>query len=108
MKLLESVKTRWVAWVWSHTPNCAEMSRLASRALDRDLPLGLRLKMRLHFLICAWCQRYSKQLRFLRRAAPRLGERTGELPSRGLSADARDRILRRIEDFRSDQAGNFL
>ena len=93
MKLLESLKTRWVVWVWNHTPNCAEMSKLASQGIDRKFSLSLRFKMRLHFVICAWCQRYSKQLQFLRKAAPRLNQRFGELPSRGLSADARWRIL---------------
>jgi len=97
MKLLESLKTRWVVWVWNHTPNCAEMSRLASQALDRKLPLGMRLKMRLHHLICRWCKSYSKHLQFLRKAAPHLDERFGEVPSRGLSAGARQRILEQIQ-----------
>src|SRR5262245_27645400 len=96
MKLFESVKKSFVVWVWNHTPNCADMSRLASRALDRDLPWSLRLKMRLHHLICCWCRRYSKQIHFLRQAAPGLGERFGEFPSIGLSAEARRRILQRV------------
>jgi hypothetical protein len=102
MKLLESLKTRWVLWVWNHTPNCAEMSKLASQALDRKLPWNLRLKMRLHVLICCWCRRYSKHLRFLRKAAPRLDERFGELPSRELSARARQRILRQIQNVQAE------
>ena len=103
MKLLQLLKTRWVVWVWNHTPNCAEMSRLASQSLDRDLPLSLRFKMRLHYVICSWCKRYSEQLRFLRQAAPRLEEQFGVLPPRALPADARQRILRQIQN-----AGNFL
>src|ERR1043166_5155953 len=102
MKLLESLKTRWVVWVWNHTPNCAEMSKLASQGIDRKLPLSLRLKMRLHFVICAWCRRYSKQLQFLRKAAPRLDQRLGELPSRGLSTGARRRILRQLQEAKAD------
>jgi hypothetical protein len=98
MKLVESLKMNWVKWVWAHTPNCAEMSKLASLSLDRELPLGLRLKMRLHHLICCWCKRYSKQLHFLRKAAPQLGEPFGNPPSRGLSADARHRILESIQN----------
>src|SRR5439155_10509944 len=30
VKILNSFKARWVVWVWRHTPNCADMSRLAS------------------------------------------------------------------------------
>lgn len=108
MKLLESLKTGWVVWVWNHTPNCAEMSKLASQALDRRLPLRLRLKMRLHYLICRWCQRYAKQLRFLRQAAPRWGEQPGTGAAHALSADGRRRILHRLRNFETRQAGNSL
>ena len=97
MKLLNRLKTRWIVWVWNHTPNCADMSRLASQALERPLPLGLRLKMRLHYLICVWCKRYFKQLKFLHEAAPRFGDHTGILPNRGLSNEARQRILQRLQ-----------
>jgi len=51
MKMFESLKMRWIEWVWNHTPNCAGMSRLASRALEQPLVLRARLKMRLHYLI---------------------------------------------------------
>jgi hypothetical protein len=69
MKIIQSLKKRAIVWVWEHTPNCAEMSRLASRSLEQPLPWSLRLKQRLHFLICAWCQRYARQLNFLHQAA---------------------------------------
>jgi hypothetical protein len=97
MKRPASLKTRWVVWVWNHTPNCAEMSRLASQSLDRKIPLGLRLKMRLHYLMCCWCKRYRKQLQFLHQTAPGLDEHFGAFPPRGLSPDARQRILQRIQ-----------
>src|SRR5713226_3581574 len=88
MKLVEALKTRWVVWVWNHTPNCAEMSRLASRSFEQPLALRTRLKMRLHYVICAWCKRYFMQLRFLHEAAPHFGEYEGHLPTRSLSAEA--------------------
>ncbi len=97
MKILMSLKTRWIVWVWNHTPNCAEMSRLASRSLEQSLSLRTRLKMRLHYLICAWCKRYFKQLRFLHEAAPRFDEHADHLPSRSLSAEARRCIVQRLQ-----------
>ena len=97
MKLFESIKLRAVVWVWNHTPNCADMSRLASRSLDQPLSLRLRLKMRLHYLICAWCKRYFKQLKFLHEAAPRFEEHAGALPGRGLSAEAKQRLVQRLK-----------
>ena len=92
MKLFASLKTRFVIWVWKHTPTCAEMSRLTSRALEQPLSLRMQMKMRLHFVICAWCRRYFEQINFLHAHAPRLGMQLGELPGRGLSPDAKSRI----------------
>lgn len=98
MKFYDSIKTRWVVWVWRHTPNCAEMSRLASRSLEHPPSLRTRLKMRLHYVICAWCKRYLKQLTFLHKAAPHFDEHAGILPDRGLSVQARRRILQRLRE----------
>ena len=96
MKRFASLKTRFVVWVWNHTPTCAEMSRLTSRALDQPLTVKMRLKMRLHFVICAWCRRYFEQINFLHEHAPKLGVSLAAIPQRGLSTEARQRLLERI------------
>ena len=88
-------------WFIRITPSCQDMTRLLSEAMDRPLPPGIRIRMRLHFLICKWCERYKNQLVFLRQALRRKpdemeDEATG--PSTSLSAEAKDRlkhILRR-------------
>ena len=98
MKILMSLKTRWIVWVWNHTPNCEEMSRLASRSLEQSLSPRTRLKMRLHYLICAWCKRYFTHLRFLHEATPHFDDHAGTLPSRRLSAEARRRIMQRLRE----------
>jgi hypothetical protein len=97
MKVIEALKMRWVVWVWNHTPNCAEMSRLTSRSLEEPLSLRMRLRMRLHQLICVWCQRYERHLKFLHRVAPRLHEPQVDLPGRGLSLEARERIVKSLQ-----------
>ncbi len=48
--------------------NCKQAVRLLSDAMDRDLPAGERLALRLHTLICAGCRHYRQQLSFLRQA----------------------------------------
>ena len=96
MKLMQSLKKRWIVWVWNHTPTCAEMSRLASRSLERPLSLKMRLKMWLHFLICVWCERYQKHLKFLHRAAPRFGKQIDTASNRSLSVEAKQRIKVRL------------
>ena len=93
MKIIASIKERWVVWVWQHTPHCTEILRLASQSLDQPLSFRTRLKMRLHFLICVWCERYDKQLKFLHHASTQCDHRHETLPGRGLSAEARQRIV---------------
>jgi hypothetical protein len=97
MKIVESLKKPWVLWVWNHTPNCAEMSRLASQSFENPLPLGTRFKMRLHHVVCVWCSRYWKHLKFLRAAAPRLKEHLSLSAARGLSVEAKQRIVKRLQ-----------
>ena len=97
MKITESLKRCWVVWVWNHTPNCAEMSRLASQSFERPLPLGTRLRMSMHYLICTWCSLYLKHLSFLHAAAPRLDEHLNVPGARGLSAEAKQRIVQRLQ-----------
>jgi hypothetical protein len=96
MKRGSSIKERCILWVWRHTPNCAEMSRLASRRLDQGLPWRIRLQMRLHFVICVWCRRYFKQLDFLHRQAPRSETYLAGAARRGLSPEAKERIVQRL------------
>ena len=96
MKLFASLKTKFVVWVWNHTPSCAEMSRLTSRALEQPFTIMMRMKMRLHFVICAWCRRYFEQINFLHETAPRLGLALGELHERGMSAEMKQRITQRV------------
>lgn len=97
MKLFASFKTRFAVWVWNHTPTCSEMARLTSRALDQPLPLKMRMQLRLHFVICAWCRRYFKQINFLHRAAPLLPVETEDLPGRGMSTEAKQRLVQRLK-----------
>ena len=97
MKIFDSLKIRWIVWMWNHTPNCAEMSRLASRSMEEPQSMRTWLKMRLHYLICEWCKRYFTQLRFLHQAAPHLGELAGTVPVRSLSVEARRRIVQRLQ-----------
>ena len=98
MKFLDIVKMRWVVWIWNHTPNCAEMSRLASVSLEQKPPLKTRLRMRLHYLICVWCERYARHLKFLHRAAPRFQEQVGDVSNRKMSEETKQRMAARLRE----------
>lgn len=90
-----------VGWLSRLTPTCREVAGLVSESLDRDLPLRQRLAVRAHFLICKWCERYRRQLLFLRRAVRRHPDRldvSTSATSPALSPEARDRITARLRD----------
>lgn len=99
----ESAQPGWRA-LW---PSCRYASRLQSRALDESLPLAQRFGLRLHLLLCKWCRRYGRQIRFLRQAARR--QASGEVleTSRpGLSPEARNRIRQAIAEKRRDDSSS--
>jgi predicted anti-sigma-YlaC factor YlaD len=54
--------------------SCKEATRLVSQGLDRELALGERIALRVHFAICTGCRNVNRQLAFLRRAVKELSE----------------------------------
>lgn len=98
MKLLTWIKTHFVLLIWKLTPDCLEMSRLASLRLDQRLPLWLRARIRLHFLICTWCWRYRQQLALLHRAAPTIQSKMDLVTSIKLSEQAKRRMVNCLRD----------
>jgi hypothetical protein len=53
--------------------SCKEVTRLVSQGLDRRLPFGRRVALRVHLMICDGCTNFSKQIAFLRKAVRELG-----------------------------------
>jgi len=77
------------------TLTCDESTRLVSESLDRELPLGDRLAVRLHAMICRSCRRVRRQFLALRDAVRRAADEpgTGDGPHEpALSPEARARI----------------
>ena len=80
------------------SPNCKQATRLQSEALDRNLSFPQRLGLQLHLLLCKWCRRYGKQIRFLRDAAREHPAELAEpLPGK-LSPEARERSKQKLHD----------
>ena len=79
-------------------PTCRQVARLQSDALDQRLSLSKRFGLRLHLLLCKWCRRYGKQIRFLRRAAHEHSDELNEAAPRQLSAEARERLKRTVRN----------
>jgi hypothetical protein len=58
---------KMIAFINSWTPRCREVTHLISEGMDHPLPLLTCIKMRAHILACCYCERYERNLRFLRR-----------------------------------------
>lgn len=77
--------------------NCQQTSLLVSQSLDRPLTWRERWKVRAHLLICVYCRRFTKQLRFIRRQMQHWQQQTNENADLQLSLSAKERIARQID-----------
>ena len=86
------VTQKVTAVIFRNTPTCAQMTRLISEELDRPLPLATRLRMRIHFLACCYCERYKKNIRFLRSFLLSFSKHLDEISNETLSPEAKERL----------------
>ena len=91
----KQINSWYFQWLIKNTPSCKEATELLSQSMERPLPLGMRVKLRLHFIICRWCKRYMIQMRFLRRALHQYARRS-EVASPALSSGARERLMQSL------------
>lgn len=94
----QSWKAGLVFWLARRLPHCKQVAPLMSEALDHELPLLLRIQVKLHQIVCLACVRYEEQLRLLNETARRLATQLEEHPSSTarLSDDARARLKRAL------------
>ena len=78
-------QTALVKFIGKWTPKCREVVRILSQSMDSKLSLGMRIKLRLHYLICAWCLRYKKHLHELRKFASSVPDHTDSSSEDNLS-----------------------
>src|SRR6266702_1183026 len=78
-------------------PSCRDASRLQSEALDKELSFPRRFGLALHLMVCKWCRRYGRQVRFLRDAAHEHPEEMVTPLPHKMSDEARERIKRRLQ-----------
>jgi hypothetical protein len=100
MGRLDRLKLEASFWLGRRLLTCQEVLPILSESLERRLTLRERITLRLHFIICVYCIRYLKQLRFMRAALRAQSATAAEdetPPAPTLSADARERIRRTLE-----------
>jgi hypothetical protein len=74
------------------TPTCPEVTRILSLGMDKELPLTTRIKLRIHYLMCSFCERYAKQLKYMREVAREFPEKIDEISGATLPAEAKQRL----------------
>jgi hypothetical protein len=74
------------------TPTCPEVIRILSLGMDKELPPLTRIKLRIHYLMCSFCERYAKQLKYMRTVAREFPEKLGEISGETLPSDAKQRL----------------
>jgi len=62
------------------------------------LSVTTRIKKRIHFLICCWCQRYEEHLHYMSKTALQFRERGKETSNIPFPPDAKERIKQRLAD----------
>ena len=74
------------------TPTCPEVVRILSFGMDKQLPLMMRTKLRIHYLMCSFCERYMKQLKYIRQVSREFPDKIGEISDATLPAEAKQRL----------------
>jgi hypothetical protein len=77
-----------------------------SESLDRRLGVLEHLELKLHLMVCAWCARYLKQIKFLSELVRQrtIGATTDAVSPGALPAEVRQRICRSLGDLESESA----
>jgi len=92
------LQTKLVIFIGKHTPKCREMVRILSQSMDQPMPFTMRIRKRIHYLICCWCQRYEEQLRYIRDTASKFPEHADEISGHSLPSAAKERIKAKLAE----------
>src|ERR1700751_2549194 len=91
-----------VSFIDNHTPKCREVVRLLSQSMEVKLPVATRIRIRFHYFICVWCQRYGKQLRRLREGASSLPAHVDGFCPETLSDSSKERLKKALRERELD------
>ena len=60
--------------------------------MDNKLSLLTRMKLRIHFLMCSFCERYVKQLKYMRDVAHEFPKKIGDVSDATLPSEVKQRL----------------
>ncbi len=96
--MLQKLKMWYIFALARRLPDCKEMVRAMSDAMDRRPTLGQRVLIRLHMHICEWCRRYQEQLLLIRQGSREMYYEANS--AEPLSDDARERMRHALNPTR--------
>jgi len=76
--------------------NCKQATELVSHSLDRRLPFGQKIELKLHLMMCRLCRNYAKQLWHIRRISPRMDSHIENQTQHTLSHESKARIRKKM------------
>lgn len=66
--IYQRLRMAFIFWLARRLPDCKTITPMLGESIDRKLSAREKLTMKLHLFTCEACQRYVKQIKFLREA----------------------------------------
>lgn len=60
--------------------------------MEKELPLATRIKLRVHYLMCSFCERYKNQLEYMRTVSREFPDKIGGVSDATLPAAAKEQM----------------
>jgi hypothetical protein len=91
-QLIDWLPRKAILLIARYTADCHDMTRLVSRSMDHRLSFNTWARMKLHYIICIWCQRYAEQIALVKDAARGFAENSANSGTETISAERRKRL----------------
>jgi hypothetical protein len=92
----------WSGVVCVITPRCHHMTRLISQEREHPVDPLTGLRMKLHYKVCVWCERYRDQIALISELSKKFSESVP--PCHDMGEDAKLRIHEAVKKELSEQA----
>jgi len=83
---------RAILLIARYTPDGHKMTLLVSQSMDHRLSFSTWVRMKLHYIICVWCERYAEQVAFVKSAARGFAKNSANSGTETISAEKKKRL----------------
>lgn len=99
MGLYKNAKLKLRRWLLRRLPACRQTVAMISESMEHPLSLRNKLTVKLHLMVCSWCQWYMEHLKTIRetlRSQPMEPAESNFGSSPGLSDEVKERIKKQL------------